>query len=331
MRRLVPTTLALATLTLAFTPANASADEPAAPTADDARTRGKELFDAALADVKVENYKAACPKFRASYDADPKASTLLNLGTCYERNGQVASAWGAFSNAIVAARKAGRDEWAAQAEERVRALARRLVRLTVVVSPQARTEGLVVERDTTRLSESEWGLAMAVDPGEHVIRARAPGYVTWSTRITVTEGATPAPVAVPRLTAEKKSMVVGPGVAPSPRFWTPTRIGGATLAGVGLVGIGVGAAVAVLAKGKYDSSTRFCPQKDSCFSADAVAENEAAFNLATGATVATVLGAIATAAGVALIVWAPDKKTYAFNVAPATGPGYAGLSAAGSF
>jgi hypothetical protein len=298
---------------------------------EDARARGKQLFDSALADVKREDYKAACPKFRASYDVDPKASTLLNLGTCYERNGQTASAWGAFSNAVVAARKAGKEEWAAQAEERVKALEPRLVRLMVVVPPEARTEGLTVLRDASTLSESEWGLPMAVDPGEHTIRASAPGHVTWSTKVAVAEGSPPPPLRVPKLVEEKRSVVVGPGAAAvQPKFWTPSRLGGATLAGVGLVGVGVGAALAIVAKSQYDGAAALCPTSR-CGNASAVADSESAFDLATGATLATVIGAVAGVAGLGLFLWAPDKKSYALEVVPVSGRGYAGLSAGGSF
>ncbi len=335
MKKLVLCTFIGASL-IAATPLAHAQAAPADPqgTSEDGRARGKQLFDAALADVKREDYKSACPKFRASYDADPKASTLLNLGTCYERNGQTASAWGAFSNAVIASKKAGKDEWAAQADERVKALEARLVRLTIVVAPASRVEGLVIERDGTRLSESEWGLAMAVDPGEHVIRARAEGFVAWSTRVTVTEGAAPSPVTVPKLIAEKKSVVVGGGGAPArpPRFWTPSRIGGAAMAGAGLVGLGVGAALAIVANGKYQTSKDLCSAETKlCRTQEGLDANAAAYDFATGSSVAMVVGGVLGVAGAGLFLWAPDKKSYALQVTPATGTGFAGLSARGSF
>lgn len=319
-------------LALGLSSSIAHAQAPSGPTdatTEDARARGKQLFDAALADVKHEDYKAACPKFRASYDVDPKASTLLNLGTCYERNGQTASAWGAFSSAVIAARKAGKEDWAAQAEERVKALEPRLLRVTIVVPPEARTEGLKVARDGSTLTESEWGLAMAIDPGEHTIRASAPDHVTWTTKLVVAEGSTMAPLRVPKLVEEKKSVVLGPSSDKPAKFWTPSRIGGASLAGVGLVGVGVGAALAVVAKGKYDGARGTC-KDTACPNEAAVNDSEAAFGLATGATVATIIGAVAGAAGVGLFLWAPDKKAYG-QLVPIAGPSYAGLSAGGAF
>ena len=290
--------------------------------------------------MKVENYKSACPKFRASYDVDPKSSTLLNLGTCYERNGQTASAWGAFSNAVVAARKAGKGEWAAQAEERVKALEPRLVRLTVEVPAEARTEGLKVARDTSTLSESEWGLAMAVDPGEHAIRASAPGHVAWATKTSVVEGAGVTLVRVPALVLEPKSAVAIPptqeqGWVP---FWTTSRVVGVTATGAGVVALGIGAVVGVLAKGRYDDSRALCPER-SCANPTALSDNQTAFTMAAGSTILVVAGAVLAAGGLGLFLWAPDahqsrsqeKKPITFYTVPSIGPQSAGLEAGGTF
>lgn len=293
---------------LSLVPSVALADD--GPT-EDARARGKQLFDSALADVKREDYKSACPKFRASYDVDPKASTLLNLGTCYARNGQTASAWGAFSSAVVASKKAGKEDWAAQAEEQVKALEPRLVRLTVDVPREARVEGLVVARDTSTLSDSEYGLAMAVDPGEHTIKASARGYVPWQTKVTVWEGTQLAPVTIPKLVEEPKAVVVVPRDATAPAgpapYWTTSRVAGASVAGLGVVALGVGSVIGILAKGKYDDSRAACPTP-TCSDATAVESNSSAFGMATGSTLLFVAGGVLAAGGIGLFLWAPDAK-----------------------
>src|SRR5262245_22253875 len=46
----------------------------------------------------------ACDAFEASNRALPGAGTYLALGTCRERNGQIASAWSAYQAALARAR-----------------------------------------------------------------------------------------------------------------------------------------------------------------------------------------------------------------------------------
>src|SRR6476469_942554 len=93
----------------------------------DPRARAQQLFDSALVDAESGNFAAACPKFLASQEADPKTSTLLNLANCYEKNGQTASAWGAFREAETLARKAARADWETAARTRAEALEPKLV------------------------------------------------------------------------------------------------------------------------------------------------------------------------------------------------------------
>lgn len=282
----------------------ASADAPLSP---DAEARAKQLFDAAIADAQAENYKDACPKFRASYTVNRKASTLLNLGTCYERNGQTASAWGAFSEAVGAARQAGHPEWAAQAAERIRALEPRVVKVTIVVPAGTRVPGLTLKRDAAELTESEWGFPTPVDPGEHLLAASAPGKIPWKTTFKIAEGA-PLTVQVPPLVDEpvEKPKVVVIAPPPPPSFWSPLRVAGLSAGSVGVVALGVGTVLAIVAKGRYDSSREACPTA-ACTDAKALSDNRAAFDLATGSTIAVVGGALLTAAGATLFLWAPDR------------------------
>src|SRR4051812_45312237 len=151
----------------------------------DNRARAQQLFDSALADAEAGNLAAACPKFQASQNADPKTSTLLNLASCYEKNGQTASAWGAFREAEGLARKAGRLDWETTAREHAVVLEPKLVRLTVQVPEASRVAGLSVTRDGARLEGGEWGVAIPVDPGEHVVAATATGRAPWETRTDV--------------------------------------------------------------------------------------------------------------------------------------------------
>jgi hypothetical protein len=296
----------------------AVAAEPAADVAvsDDAQARAKQLFDSAMEDTKREDYRAACPKFRASYTINPKASTLLNLGTCFERNGQTASAWGAFSNAVIAARKTGHEDWAAQAEERVRVLEPRLARVVIRVarpaSPQTSIEGLVVKRDGVQLTESELGLALALDPGPHTLTATAPDRLAWETKFQVVEGLpTPPVIEVPVLQPAPRTAQLPPAQPPRLVYFTPLRIAGVATAAVGVVSVGVGTVLTLLAKSRYDSAKTLCPQRDNCLNPVAVSDNASAFKLAGGATATMLIGGALAASGLAIVLLAPSKSVKA--------------------
>lgn len=120
-------------------------------------------------------YGEACPKFAQSHQLDPATGTLLNLAACHERQGKLASAWLEYSDAIVAARRDAREDRVQYARERVHELEPRLSRLTLLLAPGADTPGLTIELDGASVGSAVFGAPTPVDPGEHNVRASAPG------------------------------------------------------------------------------------------------------------------------------------------------------------
>lgn len=276
----------------------------------DNRARAQQLFESALADVDAGNYAAACPKFLASQEADPKTSTLLNLGSCYEKNGQTASAWGAFREAEVLARRGWRKDWETIARERAEALEPKLVRLTIVVPEEARVPGLVVFRDGARIPPGEWDVAIPVDPGEHVVRATADGRQPFEGKISVTDESRSFELpALEPLPPPPAPALPPPIVVPTTSTgWSTLEIAGAAIAGTGVLALTAGTVLAVVAKGRYDDARQRCSFGTSGCTADAVADADAAYGLATGATVAFALGAAALAGGGAIFFLAPSQS-----------------------
>jgi serine/threonine-protein kinase len=308
-------------------------DAGSAPKADN-RARAQQLFDSALTDAEAGNFAAACPKFHASQEADPKTSTLLNLANCYEKNGQTASAWGAFREAEVLSRKAGRSDWETTARERAEALEPKLVRLTIDVPSSSRASGLVVTRDGVKLSAGEWGVAIPVDPGEHVVAASAPGRAAWEARTQVRDAS--ATVAVPLLEELPQTDLVTPPVVPGEgapiaqtSWWTPLRTAGVVVAGVGVVAIVTGSVLGLAADGQYDDARAQCSNGNRGCPAEAVRDSDSAYGLATGATVAWIVGGLAVASGGALVLLAPSSGSSEKSAIAAwlkVGPGSVGVA-----
>ncbi|MBX3210170.1 MAG: hypothetical protein KF764_34380 [Labilithrix sp.] len=298
MRRTSSRGVAGALLALVATAA-ATQDARAADDAGAAfrRARAQELFESALTDVEAGRFDAACPKFAASHEADPKTSTLLNLGSCYESLGRIASAWAAFREAEGVARKIGREDLETAARTSAEALAPKLVRLTVVVPEASRATGLVVSRDGNSLAPAEWGVGIPVDQGTYELAAGAPGRLPW--RATVTVKGENRAVEVPPLAIAPAP----PPPPPPPSWWTPMRTTGVALAGAGAAAVLTGLAISLVAKGNYDSAKALCSETECA--AGPVRDAESARSLANGATVTIVAGAAIAAGGGALLVLAP--------------------------
>jgi tetratricopeptide (TPR) repeat protein len=163
------------------------------------------LFEQARALMIAGRYAEACPKFEESHRAEEAPGTLLNLADCYERIGRGASAWELYLEVAQFAksvRLAQREEQKrtpqseeqkrdaqkrmallekreAFARDRAGALEPKLSRLRVTVNAAA--VGMTVQRDGIVLSAAEWGAAVPVDPGQHVVEASAPN--KWDFRV----------------------------------------------------------------------------------------------------------------------------------------------------
>jgi hypothetical protein len=141
----------------------------------------------------------ACPKFAESQRLDPATGTLLNLAACYETVGRLASAWLAYTEAVVAARRDDRADRVRFAEERIALLEPKLSHVTVVVSPEADVEGLEVRLNGGLLGSASRGVPTPVDPGTYRIEASAPGRKPWSQQLTIGKDATKLTATVPAL------------------------------------------------------------------------------------------------------------------------------------
>ena len=340
-----------ATLALSSTVASAQERDPAA---------AKALFDQAQALIQQEHFAEACPKLQESNRLDPGIGTQFHLANCYERSGRIASAWAAFSEVAAHTRAKGEVERAKVAQQRAEALESRLPRLTVIVPEASKVSGLEIRRNGILVGAAQWGTPVPVDPGEVELTATAPGKQALRQTLRLEEGKTSnyslptldldesaaAPAAsattAPQAAAPSATSPVAPASLPhdQPAAKSSNAPWIIALAGVGVVGAGLGTAFAVMAKSKYNESLSAgrcdTDNRNLCGSTGVELRNDARTK-GDIATVSIIVGGAALAgAGIVWLASGSAEEKYAVSstrlrAAPAIGPNLAALFVQGRF
>lgn len=279
-----------------------------------------ELFDEALRDMDSGRAREACPKLVRSQELAPSGGTLLALGDCWQRTGKITSAWVAFREAAARAAAAGKREAEQQALDRAEVLRPRLPRLTIT-APTPRPPGLEVRRDNVVLTPTELGISTPVDPGPHEIRATTGTAKTWTTSVEIREGQT-LTVKVP---AEAPA---ANGTTPQPAR-DPKLVIGLTLAGVGVVTMGVGGVFGLLAKDANDEALTFC--RGNVCQPRGLELTDDANRRALVSTVLFVAGSALAAGGAILFFTSHKPSATSLSVTPLLSVGGAGAAARVSF
>lgn len=240
-------------IVLGQTPPTASASDRAA--AEALWNEGRKL----RSEGKI---KEACPKFVESYRLDPGLGTLLNMASCHELEGRIATAWGEYRDAAQQAERAS-DKRKKFAADHAAALEPRLPHLVIIaIDP---VPGLTVTRDGVTLGLASLGSPLPVDPGAHEITAKAPGYEPFSARIEVETGKK-LEVKIPALTAlppepDAPPTPDTPVDTPKERADGSVRVAGFFVGGVGVAAVAVGAAFGVLSGNQAAIAEEKCPEK----------------------------------------------------------------------
>jgi hypothetical protein len=310
---------------------------PAAAQPSDNKTLAEQLFNQGRELAKANNWTAACPKFEASLRYDAALGTKLNLATCYEHVGKLASAWGIYRDAAEMAAKVGDVKRREYALTQASALEPRLPKLTIA-APADTPTGLIVTRDGTAVDAAGLGTALYVDPGKHTITASAPGFKTITREITIDEAKSDT-LALPALEPAPQEPKPVDGPAPVAPIDSPPRTRkfvGIGVAAGGVVIAGVGLVFGAKARSSLDSAQTLCGDDLVCRSdADFMRGKKLISEARTQATVSTVLvaaGGVAVAAG--LVVWLTAPRGHSVETArlvPAVSADSVGIALSGGF
>ncbi len=285
------------------------------------RAAAEVLFDEGKRLMEAARYAEACPKFAESQRLDAGVGTLLNLADCLEKIGRTASAWAEFRAAAYAAREKGQIEREEVARERAAALEPRLARLVISAPGHENAQELEIRKDGEILGRVLWGTAVPVDPGKHLVEARAPGKRPYRVEVDVPEGeATRVTTAIPELT-DAVAPVRVPVPVPNSRA-SGHRIAGVALGGAGIVSVIAGSILGAQAIARNDASSSHCIEGNLCDATGVSLRNEARAR-GDGSTALIVVGGLAAVGGVVVYVAAPESTTTRVGVgAVGSGAGF---------
>lgn len=232
--------------------------------AEDLFTQGKQLEK----DGKIAE---ACDAYAKSQDLDPQLGTEYNLALCDEKLGRTATAWGYFRELAQRDTNKARKK---DSDARATKLASKLTRVLITIQGPSYT-GLVVKLGDDDVTEII-GVASAVDPADYTLTATAPGYQTFTSKVSASgEGAT-VTVTIPVLEPEAK---VTPVVTPPPppddhvapvvvKHAKPSGSGrkrlGMIVGGGGLAIAITGGVFGVLARGQWNDAEAVCGADHAC-------------------------------------------------------------------
>jgi hypothetical protein len=303
----------------------------------DTSALAEHLFNQARELVKANQWAEACPKFEASLRYDPVLGTRLNLATCYEHIGKLASAWGLYRESIELAKKAGNAKRRDYAYKQAAAIEPRLPKLAIS-APAKPPAGFVVMRDGARIDAGALGVTLYLDSGAHEITASAPGFEAFTQTITLVEGkteslvipdlkaapvpviespnppiqgpaATPEPVVAPS-PGRMKVVTIEPVVAPSStRKYVAIGVGAA-----GVAAVGVGFLFGAKSSSAFSDAKTLCGASLVCDPADYGKGKKLMRDAHADAMISTVLvaaGGAAIVASAIVFLTAPHAREHA--------------------
>lgn len=265
----------------------------------------KQLAEALFRDARQlleqNRTREACVKFEESQRLEPKIGTLLNLAVCHERLGRTASAWAEFVQAQEEARRSDMQEREEFARTHAQTLEPRLSRL--VIRPPMGVPGVTLSLDGVAIALLAASTPFPLDPGDHVVEARAPGYLPFRAVVTLAE-ADRKEVTIPMLQPEPPKSE--PPVRPAPRDNTTSRTLGIVAIGAGAVGIGLGAYFGLRAFSKREEADGYCV--GTLCRPEGLALIDEGRTAATVSTVAFVGGAVLATTGVVFLLSASSSR-----------------------
>jgi hypothetical protein len=270
--------------------------------------RADALFREAQSLVQKGQVSEGCAKFVESQRLDPANGTLLNMAVCHDKEGKFATAYREFQELLqnIGSSKTADDrERTRLANDRLKALDKKITRLSFDVSEIPREA--VITLDAERVNDPS--APILIDPGSHTVDVSALQKKPLKKPFEVKE---PGPMTLKLEPLADDLPPPPPPVekAPPPPtelggFWSTRRILGATVALVGLAGVGVGIGFGIDTFNERDLRDSYC--RGTVCNNVGIFYNDQAQQSATISTIGFIAGGALLAIGTVLFITAPRK------------------------
>ena len=275
--------------------------------ADEASARAEELFQRARTLMGESDFATACPLLEEAYGLDHGGGTLLALALCHEGEGKLATALGEFRLSLKVAVRTQRSDRVMLAESHAQDLEAKVSRIKVK-PPSPEPGGFLVFIDGKVVEHATFIAGVPVDPGPHLVVARANGEQDWSRTLTIGEGSKPILVEVPPFRDPSHVRVRRDVFEPVPKA-PPSRTPGWVLGGVAVAGVATGSVFGLLAFDANDRAQAQC-RNDVC-TQGGVDLNEDARRNAFVSNVGFVVGGVALAGSLYFFLRSPGEAPQA--------------------
>ncbi len=271
---------------------------PETPPQADMNARADEQFRKGRNEQDRGNCQKALEYFRESHALKPGRGTLLNMGLCEKKLGQLAKAMQHLEELLP--QLPSGDDRRAIVRDALAEIKPKVPNLRIVLKADS-PAGTVVTYDNAELEPTMIGTDMPVDPGKHVVVVEAPGLPNRQYDVVMEEG-------------KRQTLQVEPG---SPNSSAPAvskdssrntkRTVGFVVGGVGVAGLITGAITGGLALSDHTAAEKACPTRKGC-SPEAIDIASRGQTLSIVNTVALALGVVGVGVSIPLILTSGKGK-----------------------
>ncbi|MEA2751215.1 MAG: hypothetical protein QOI41_5358 [Myxococcales bacterium] len=202
-----------------------------APASATGKERAKKLFEEGLDLEKKGDYAGALAKYKEAEGITVTAGLRFHTGYCLEMTGKLTAALDEYEAADRMAREQNKPEVRAATAVRLEPLRARAPQIAIRLATPAKEADVQLDGVSVAAPLVDGGKSFRLDPGEHTVTARAPGFKPFTRRVQVPENVTTTvdislervAAAAPVAGAVTPVPVPAPAPAPAPAGNTPNN------------------------------------------------------------------------------------------------------------